>query len=161
MARTRSSASLAILLLVANVTVAVAAPGPFVGLAGTWSGTGSVDMANGARERLRCRATYDVAGEGNNLRLELECASDSYKFMLAGEAVAQGGAITGSWSETSRNIAGALEGRVEGDRIEAIARGASFAANIALATRGKRQSVTIAPQGASDVTAVNVTLNRK
>ena len=115
-----------------------------------------------AEEHLAlCRARYDVAGGGDSLRLELQCASASYKFVLSGEAQARGGAISGAWSESSRNASGTLEGRVTGDRIEATARGANFAANLALSTRGKRQSVTIEPQGATEVTAVSVTLNKR
>lgn len=161
MIRTWAAATLAASLLLATVMDTPGAPGPFAGLAGAWSGGGSVDMANGVRERLRCRANYDVAGDGNNLRLQLECASDSYKFMLSGEATARGGAISGAWSESSRNASGTLEGRATGERIEAVARGASFSASLALSTRGKRQSVTITPQGATEVTAVSVTLNRR
>jgi len=161
MNRTWIGAALALPLLLGTVIGTPAAPGPFAGLAGAWSGDGNVSMVNGMRESLRCRANYDVAGDGNTLRLQLQCASDSYKFMLSGEAVARGGEISGAWSESSRNASGTLEGRATRDRIEAVARGANFSASLALSTRGKRQSVTIEPQGATEVTAVSVTLNRR
>lgn len=161
MIRKAGTALAVALFLLTGTHPAPAASGPFAALDGAWSGAGSVNMANGVREPLRCRARYDVAGGGNSLRLELQCASASYKFTLSGEAEARGGAIRGAWSESSRNASGTLEGRVAGDRIQATARGANFAANLALSTRGKRQSVTIEPQGATEVTAVNVTLNKR
>src|SRR4051812_16003434 len=41
---------------------------PFAGLAGTWSGSGTVSLSGGARERIRCRSTYQVGGEGTVVR---------------------------------------------------------------------------------------------
>ena len=42
---------------------------------------------------------------------ELTCASDAYKFNLQADVVAEGGEVTGTWSETSRNVSGTLQGR--------------------------------------------------
>ena len=38
--------------------------GPFLGLSGHWSGTGTVTMTNGATERIHCKATYAVNATG-------------------------------------------------------------------------------------------------
>jgi hypothetical protein len=75
---------------------AAAAPvSPFVALAGTWSGGGVLSTSDGQQEQLRCRASYDVDGAGDQLRLNLTCASASYKFDLASEVEYRGGAIRG------------------------------------------------------------------
>ena len=153
------TALVAVLLLAGTETTANAAPGPFSGMEGTWSGNGSLIMTSGTRERLRCRATYDVAAEGNSLRLELRCASDSYNFELAGDVQARDGVISGLWTEASRKAAGTISGRAGPDRIDVVATGAGFSANLALSTRGKRQSVTIEPRG-TEVNAVTVTLSK-
>ena len=71
-----------------------------------------------------------------------------------------GGAISGSWSEASRNASGTISGRAAGDHIEAAARGESFSANLSLTTRGGQQTVSIRPQG-TNVTAVSIALNRR
>jgi hypothetical protein len=34
--------------------------GPFGQLAGRWSGSGTIDLSNGRREPIKCRASYDV-----------------------------------------------------------------------------------------------------
>jgi hypothetical protein len=47
-----------------------AATGPFLAMAGTWSGGGTITMANGVRERVRCRAAYGVAERGDNFEIE-------------------------------------------------------------------------------------------
>jgi len=112
------------------------------------------------QERLRCRASYNVGGTGAELRLNLRCASESYNFDLSGDVQYQGGAISGSWSEASRNASGTISGRANGEHIEAAARGDSFSANLSLTTRGGRQSVSIRPQGTS-VTEVSLALDRR
>ena len=129
-------------------------------MAGAWSGGGVLSTTDGGQERLRCRASYDVAGTGAELRLNLKCASESYTFDLASEVQYRDGAISGSWSEASRNASGTLSGRAAGDRIEAAARGDSFSANLSLTTRGGRQTVSIRPEG-TNVTAVSLALNRR
>src|SRR5207302_9707882 len=119
-----------------------------------------LNTSDGQQEQLRCRASYNVAAGGAELRLNLRCASQSYNFDLASQAQYQGGAISGSWTEASRNASGTLSGRASGDHIEAAARGDSFSANLSLTTRGGRQSVSIRPQG-TNVTAVSLELGRR
>jgi hypothetical protein len=151
------------LLVVALALGASAAPAapisPFAPLAGTWSGGGTLSTSDGMQERLRCRASYDVAGSGSEVRLNLRCASQSYNFDLSGDASYRGGAISGSWSEATRNASGTISGQASGDRIEAAARGDNFSANLSLMTRGDRQTVSIRPQ-ATNVTSVSLSLSR-
>jgi hypothetical protein len=124
--------------------------GPFARLAGQWSGSGTIDLANGGRESIKCRASYDVLSEQNNLQLNIRCASESYNFDLRASATYRDGAIGGTWSESTRNASGTLSGRGGGDRFSVLASGPSFSANLTLATHGNRQSVVIK---ANDTTA--------
>lgn len=133
---------------------------PFRAMAGTWSGGGMLSMANGEQQRLRCRASYNVAGRGDALSLNLRCASDSYNFDLTGNVEDRNGAISGEWSEATRNASGTISGRAAGDHIEAAARGQNFSANLSLTTRGNRQTVSIHPEG-TDVRDVSLALARR
>ena len=81
-------------------------------------------------------------------------------FDLASEVEYRGGAISGEWTEASRNASGTIEGRAAGDRIEAAATGPSFSAALSLTTRGSRQTVTIRPQG-TDISTVSLELSRR
>ena len=117
--------------------------GPFNGLAGVWSGAGKVELDDGSSEKIRCRATYAVGAGGNGLNQSLTCASDSYKFELKADAVAQGSEISGTWSESSRGVSGNLQGRGSNGNIQVVASSAGFNANISLSTRGAKQSVVI------------------
>jgi hypothetical protein len=155
-----ASAAVAALLPAIVSGHAEAASGPFANMAGSWSGGGTLTMSSGQSERLQCRASYSVAEDGRSLRLNLRCASDSYDFNLAGDVQYERGAIAGSWSESSRNAAGTISGRADGNRIEAVARGNNFSASLALTTASGRQSVVIEPQG-TDVRTVAVRLNRR
>src|ERR1700694_667154 len=133
--------------------------GPFAGLIGSWSGAGFIKLAAGQRERLRCRANYNVGENATRLVQSLRCASDSYRFDVNSNIVSEGGALTGSWSETSRNVSGSVSGRVNGGQSQARNDGAEFSANLVVNTRGDRQSVTIQSAG-HEVTEVSVTLTR-
>ena len=113
--------------------------GPFAGMAGTWGGGGVVTLEDGSKERIRCRAVYAVAGATMNMTLT--CASDAYKFQLIANVVDQGGAVSGTWSETTRVVSGTLAGRGGGGNFEVVASSAGFNANISLRTAGNRQSI--------------------
>jgi hypothetical protein len=147
-------------ILAIGTRPAAAAAGPFAALAGSWSGEGTVMVSNGANERIRCRATYHVDDQGRGVDLNLRCASDSYNFNLLSTVRYEGGALSGSWSETTRNASGSLSGRASGREILVSARGQSFAANLLLVTRDNRQSVSIRAIG-TDVTGADITLSRR
>jgi len=117
--------------------------GPFAGMAGNWSGGGTVTLDDGSSERIRCRATYAVGAGGAGLNQSLTCASDSYRFILSTNVVAQGGALSGTWSETTRSINGNLEGRGANGNFQVTASAPGFTASLSLTTRGNRQSVVI------------------
>jgi hypothetical protein len=125
-------------------------------MAGTWNGGGTVSLEDGSTERIRCRATYAVAG--HNMRLSLTCASDAYKFALDGNVAAEGNTISGTWSESSRGVSGVLQGRGGGGNFQLQANAAGFNAGISLSTRGNRQSVSI--RADSQFRNANISLSR-
>jgi hypothetical protein len=134
---------------------------PFDRLAGHWSGSGTIDLANGAREPIKCRAAYDVLSEQKNLQLNIRCASQSYNFDLRASANYSGGAITGVWSESTHNAAGTIAGRADGDHFQVLANGPSFSATLTLITHGGRQSVLIRSQNAqASVKGASINLKR-
>ena len=114
---------------------------PFAGMAGTWSGAGTVTLDDGSSERIRCRATYHVGGP--RMTMSLTCASDAYKFNLSANVVDEGGQVSGSWTEAGRGVTGLLQGRGGGGNFQVVASTAGFNANISLRTAGNKQSVTM------------------
>jgi hypothetical protein len=150
-------AALALLLLASEGRAQGA---PFAGMSGSWGGSGTITVSSGARESIRCRATYSVSNQGMNLQQDLRCASDSYQFNVNSSIAYADGAIFGSWSETSRGAAGSVSGRVSGGSIQASIAGIGFSASLSVRTSGGSQSVSIRPQG-TDVTAVTINLSRR
>ncbi len=150
----------AIALLVASVssTASYAQVGPFAGMAGYWSGGGTVTLDDGSTERIRCRASYAVGENGHGLNQTLTCASDSYKFDLRTNVVAEGRSIRGTWSESSRNINGTIEGRGAAGNFQVVASAPGFNADISLTTRGNRQSVVI--RGENQFRSASISLRR-
>jgi hypothetical protein len=150
-------AAVAFLLASLAGTAGYAESGAFAGMAGNWSGGGTITLDDGSTERIRCRATYAVRADGNGLNQTLTCASDSFKINLASNVIAQGSTLSGTWSETTRNASGNLEGRGGGGNFQVVASGPGFTASIALTTRGNKQSVVIKSDSVLRVTSISLT----
>ncbi|WP_159392800.1 hypothetical protein [Methylobacterium sp. C1] len=132
--------------------------GGFADFAGSWSGSGRVDSAGGS-ETIRCRARYGVADGGTRVEQHLVCASASYQFDIECRASEAGGRVSGSWSETTRNVSGTLAGTLDGGRLQAVVTAPIFSAGLSLVARGNTQEVVITPQG-NDVRQVSIRLRR-
>ena len=132
---------------------------PFAALPGAWSGDGTIAMSNGTKERIRCQANYALRGP-TTMDVKLSCSSDSYKFELSSETVANGNAISGNWSERTRGVGGQLTGRASGNRLNLRAEGQTFSALLDVTTRGNTQSVSIRSPG-SEMSEVKISLNKR
>jgi hypothetical protein len=72
--------------------------------------------------------------------------------------VAQGGEVTGNWSETSRNVGGNIQGRGANGSFQVIAQAAGFSSSISLKTTGSKQQ--IAMKADSQFRAANISLSK-
>jgi hypothetical protein len=143
-------------LMLGAPTAVFAQAGPFGGFAGSWAGSGTVAMSDGSSERIRCKANYSVGEGGSSVQQTLRCAGDSYKFDISSAVTSQDGNISGSWSESSRNVKGNLEGRAGAGQLTAQVQAAGFVANLHMTTRGNRQSVSISSPGEFRNVSVNL-----
>ena len=150
--------------MLSAVFVASASPGDaasvFSGFEGHWRGGGTVSLTDGSREAIRCRATYALRGDGGSLSVDVNCASDSYRVHIAANVVAQGDAFSGNWQETTRQVGGAVTGRIPAPgemqaSFETMGGGIQLGATV----RGRRQALTMRSQG-SDIQAVDISLSR-
>lgn len=133
--------------------------GPFTSLSGSWAGPGIISLSSGAKERIRCRAQYRVAGAGSDLQLELRCASDSYRFELQSSVSHNEGSISGTWSELTRGAIGTISGTSTGNKMNLRAISPIFSAMLAVNTRSNQQSISIQSPG-SEIAAVSINLSR-
>jgi len=156
---TLSVAAAAGLLILAALPGAVqAATSPFIAMSGSWSGSGTITASNGNKERIRCRAKYDVGGAGSSLDLTLRCASDSYNFELQSNATHSNGAVSGTWSETTRRVGGSIEGHARGNAISLRVSGV-ISAMLGVSTNANQQSISIQAPG-TELQSVAISMNR-
>ena len=155
-ARRLTFAAVAFFMTGFAASTAYAQASAFAGMAGTWSGGGTVTLEDGSSERIRCRASYRVGGP--NMEMVLTCASDAYKFNLQAAVVAQGGEVSGTWSESSRNVGGTIQGRGGGGSFQVVASAAGFNSSISLKTSGNKQA--IAMRADSQFRAANISLSK-
>jgi hypothetical protein len=132
----------------ASAAAIAAETAPFAGMAGVWSGTGSISLEDGSKERIRCKATYAVSSEGSGLNQSLLCASDSYKFELKSDVIAKGGRLSGTWAETTRSVSGTLQGRAGNGKFDVTVSAPAFTATLTMTTNGNKQNVAISSEGA-------------
>jgi hypothetical protein len=150
----RKSAAFSVVLLL------LGAPGEaradvFDSVRGSWSGGGVISLSSGKQERIRCRANYN-----GSLRMHLRCASDSYKFELAADLTASAsGALSGTWTEVTRDLSGSISGTATPSKIEATAISIGFSAFLTVATAGRGQSVTLQSPG-STISSVAISLRK-
>jgi hypothetical protein len=145
-----------LVLATVGASTSYAQSAAFAGMAGNWSGAGTVTLDDGSTERIRCRASYAVRADGNGLNQSLTCASDSYKFNLSSNVLAEGGSLSGTWTESSRNVSGNLEGRGSNGSFQVVASAPGFTANLTLTTHGNRQSVVIKSDSAIRTASISM-----
>jgi hypothetical protein len=133
--------------------------GAFSRFAGDWSGEGTVKTSAG-NERIRCKAHYNVTSDGTSLEQTLLCASDSYKLDVRSKVAATGPRFAGKWNEVTRDAIGNISGTITSTGIRGKIDGIGFAADLAISAQANRQSVTINPTGATDISQVAITLTR-
>jgi hypothetical protein len=150
------AATAAVLAVTMLAPTAARAEGPFTGLAGSWSGPGSITV-NGQKERLRCRANYDVKNAGATVDMSIRCASDSYKFDLQGGVNYVNGSVSGNWSESAHGAAGTISGTVRDGIIRVSAAGPYFSALLSMNTRGTTQQIALNSPG-SQISSVTISL---
>jgi hypothetical protein len=155
---TAATALLPSVFLAAALSQAQAA-GPFDELGGAWSGSGVVNLREGSKERVRCRANYVVKSNGYGIDQALTCASDAYKFEMNSNIIQQGDTLSGIWFESVHRVAGRVVGRSNGSQIQVRAEGDTFTALLSVSTHGDKQSLVMESPG-SKVESVTIALTR-
>lgn len=142
---------------------AILAPAPawsadaFAALKGNWSGGGRASFAGGQTEKLRCSARY--SGGGNNLALNVRCASQSAQINLTGSLAASGNKVSGNWAENSYGLSGSADGSTSPNSVRLRISGSTTGV-LTLNVTGNRHTFAISSQG-STLTGVSVNMARR
>ena len=135
----------------------VALADPISDLSGFWSGSGSVTLASGNVERVKCQVFYKTSDSNTHLKQTMRCASTDYTINAQAELQVKGGQVTGSWEEKTYAAKGEVTGRYNGESFALSIRGANFTAAMNVTLSNCKQSINITPKGL-DVTKVTIGL---
>lgn len=128
-------------------------------LIGYWSGAGSVTLANGNTERVKCAVTYKVTDNGSQIKQSMRCASTDYSINAQADLTVKGERVSGSWEEKTYSAVGQVTGRYTGGAFQLSIQGASFSAALNLTLSNCKQSINITPQGL-EVTKISIGLGK-
>jgi len=131
---------------------------PVSDLPGRWTGSGSVVLANGNTEQVKCIATY-FTRSGDGLQQNLRCASASYKIDATANLVVNGSQISGHWEEKTWAATGQVTGKMGDNSLDLSIRGENFTAAMALTTSSCKQSINISPRG-FDISKISIGLGK-
>lgn len=149
----RAFSLIATLLAAALMLPATTAPSHagsvFSKLAGTWSGGGTLRLANGKREKLKCRAYYTKKG-GSGLGIAIRCASPSNKIHMRGTLRQGGSSVTGTWEERTFNAGGSVSGTASNSALRLSIRG-TVSGSLSISLKGNSARVTLSTGKAGSV----------
>jgi len=151
-------AAFAMAIVAAGVPSPVFA-GPFSQFVGTWSGTGTVRLDNGKREKLRCKGYYTSKQSGSGLGMAIRCASPANKIELRAGLRHAGGRVLGNWEERTFNAGGSVSGSSNGSSMRLSISG-TIAGTISLSVRGNKQRVSLAAAGGG-LGGVTISMRRR
>jgi hypothetical protein len=152
-------ATAAALALTAAMTATAAPAGSIEEMSGYWSGNGSVVLASGNTERVKCAVTYKVNDGGTQIKQSMRCASADYNINASADLNVKGQSVTGSWEEKTYSAVGEVTGRYSGSNMTLSIKGATFTAAMNLTLSNCKQSISITPLGL-DVTRISIGLQK-
>lgn len=141
------TAAFGLFLLAAHTMAPRAAPvepaSPLEKLVGRWVGEGFLGVKDGKSESVKCRVTYIPAESSHQLKQTVRCASAGGSIEVQSHIVHSAGAISGSWSELTRNMRGDLSGKVTPRGFQVMVTGTDLSANMNVVINGPRQIIEI------------------
>ena len=145
-----------VFLLLGAPALQAAEVNPFKTLLGSWKGSGTFSLQDGARERISCNAYY--TGGGSQLRLAILCQSSNNKIHMRGKLSYSGGQLSGSWEERTFHADGILKGKTSKNRLKMKISG-NITGSMLVSYGKRRQSVQIKITG-SNLKTVSIKLAR-
>ena len=118
-------------------------PSPFKNLPGRWVGEGRIGLEGGKIETVKCRATYFLSDDANELKQNIRCASASGKIEVKSTVKHNAGQLSGSWNELIYNLGGDLSGAVTPRGFRISVRGRDMTANMDVIVMDTKQLVEI------------------
>jgi hypothetical protein len=129
----------------------------FTDLRGNWRGGGTVTFDDGEKRRMVCDAAY--SGTAVQLRLIINCKSNSNKIQMNAKLSANSGKLLGTWEEKTYNAIGTISGVASENKIKFYI-GGNVLGTMNVKYSKRRQDVTIKTTGAA-LRDVKIKLTRR
>lgn len=156
-AKLLSSITAAVIFSASNVIPASAA-NPFSTMDGYWEGSGTAQLESGAKEKLRCKAYYNVKSDGSGLGMSLTCASPGSAIKMRATLTDSDGAVTGNWEERNFNATGEVSGKASSSSIRLNIDG-TITGSLSISVSQKKQRVKMSASSGG-LRGVNISLSR-
>ena len=128
-------------------------------LVGDWQGRGTVKLANGGEEPVRCRVSYAQV-RGNVVDQSLRCASISYRIDAVSRVQTSGRRLTGTWEEKRFETSGDLSGALRDDGFTMRLVGTAFTAGMNVEVDSCTQVMDINVNGI-DIRQISMKLRKR
>ncbi len=153
----RSCGAAALAALLALAGAAPAAQPSFKGLAGSWSGGGTITLEGGAKEKVRCSGS--ASGGANTLSQSIRCASTSYRFVISSSLRLEGSSVRGNFSESQYGFDASVFGKATANGFRLSLRGNTVSASGSVSGSPTSQSINLSLAG-TKVRRVSINLRK-
>jgi hypothetical protein len=116
---------------------------PFVKLSGRWLGEGRFGTKDGKTENVKCRVTYVVSDQGQQVRQTIRCATEGTSVEVQSFVSHASGTLKGTWKELSRDMSGELSGSVTPTGFKVAIKGSELNANMDIIVKDNKQIIEI------------------
>jgi hypothetical protein len=116
---------------------------PIKELPGRWVGEGRLGVRDGKIENVKCRVTYFVSENQEQLKQTIRCASAGGNIEVQSLISHVAGALSGTWTEQVHNLKGEMTGEVTKNGFRVVVKGPDFSANMDIIFRNEKQIVEI------------------
>jgi hypothetical protein len=160
-ARPRDTACLivAVCTVLAPLDSAIAADAAAVRtLLGAWGGNGRVTYTDGTSENLRCTANY--TGGGSDLRMAIQCKSDTNTIHVRSRLRIDGSRAAGEWEERTFNANGSASGTAGSGSMSLGISGAGISGSMSVSFSSASHNVSITTQGIA-MSRVSMSFSRR
>jgi hypothetical protein len=138
------AAAVAALLMLGVLAPAMAEEAsPFEKLAGRWVGEGRFGVRDGNTEMVKCRVTYILAAQGQEVKQTIRCASAGGNVEIQSSVAHKAGTISGTWKELVRDWSGDISGSVTPKGFRVAVRGENLNANMDVILHNGKQILEV------------------
>jgi hypothetical protein len=116
---------------------------PFVKLVGRWLGEGRFGTKDGKTENVKCRVTYVVSDQAQQVRQTIRCATEGTSVEVQSHVTHAAGVLKGTWKELSRDMSGELSGSVTPTGFKVAIKGSELNANMDIIVKDNKQIIEI------------------